>query len=204
MKYSLPLLSYSYSSLEPFIDSKTMETHYSKHHQTYCDKLNEALSKHPEIKEDIIELLKDLSKVPEDIRIAVKNHGGGFVNHNLYWEILTDDSQKREFKGKIADAIKKEFESYDKFKEMLSNASINRFGSGYGWLVLNKDKKLEITSTSNQDSPLSDGKSPLMLIDVWEHAYYLKWLNKRADHVNTIWNVINWKRVDELYQEAMK
>lgn len=198
MNYILHPLEYKYDALEPFIDARTMEIHHSKHHQAYVDKLNEALAKHPELKIDIHNLLKDLSKVPEDIRLAVRNNGGGHVNHSLFWEFLTPDKKKREFKGKIADAIVKEFGSLDKFKELMIDAGMKRFGSGWAWLVSNKGK-LEIISTANQDTPLSDGKVPLLCIDVWEHAYYLKFQNKRMDYLKEIWNVVNWKKINELF-----
>ncbi len=201
MKYTLPKLSYSYDALEPFIDAKTMEIHYTKHHQAYIDKLNDALSKHPEVADKPIEeLLKDINSVPEDIRTAVKNHGGGHINHSLFWELL---AKNVEAKGKVIDAINKEFGSFDKFKEQFSNAAVGRFGSGWAWLVLNKSK-LEIYSSANQDSPLMEGKIPLLGLDVWEHAYYLKYQNKRADYIGAFWNIVNWEKVDEIYSSAIK
>ncbi|MEK6926870.1 MAG: superoxide dismutase [Nanoarchaeota archaeon] len=198
MKQVLHPLEYKYDALEPVIDAKTMEIHHSKHHSTYVDRLNEALAKHPELKMELDEMISNLNKVPEDIRIAVKNNGGGHLNHSLYWEIITPDKKKREFKGEVADAIVKEFGSFEKFKELMIDSGMKRFGSGWAWLVLNKGK-LEICSTANQDSPLSEGKKPLLCIDVWEHAYYLKFMNKRMDYLKEIWNVINWKKVDELF-----
>ena len=204
MKYELPKLPYAYDALEPHIDSKTMEIHHTKHHQTYIDKLNEALAKHSEIKDDVAILLKDINKVPEDIRIAVRNHGGGYLNHNLFWEIMTPDAKKKEFKGKIADAVVAKFGSFDKFKEQFNGAATGRFGSGWAWLVLTKDKKIEVISSANQDSPLMEGKIPLLGLDVWEHSYYLKYQNKRPDYIAAFWNVVNWKKVDELYSAALK
>jgi len=200
MKYELPKLEYAYDALEPFIDARTMEIHYTKHHQTYVDKLNEALAKHPELKDDVEKLLADLNKVPEDIRLAVRNHGGGHVNHSLFWGLLKKDVK---FEGNIQEVIEKEFGSFDEFKKQFSDASLSRFGSGWAWLVV-KDKKLEIISTANQDSPLMEGKKLLLGLDVWEHAYYLKYQNKRADYVAAFWNVVNWKKVDELYKKASK
>lgn len=200
MKYNLPKLPYAYDALEPIIDAKTMEIHHTKHHQTYIDKLNEALAKHPEIADKTVEeLLADINSVPEDIRNAVRNHGGGYVNHALFWELLSPN--KQEPSKKLANAITKVFGSFDKFKEQFNNCALTRFGSGWAWLVLNKGK-LEIYNTANQDSPLMEGKIPLLGLDVWEHAYYLKWQSNRKGYVEIFWNVINWKKVDELYLNA--
>ena len=204
MKHELPKLDYAYDALEPHIDAKTMEIHHSKHHQTYCDKFNLALEKHPELsKKSPEELLKSLMSVPEDIRNAVRNNGGGYVNHNFFWKILSGEKDEVKFEGEIKKVIEGKFGSYDKFKDAFSNEALNRFGSGWAWLVLNKGE-LEITNTPNQDSPLSEYKIPLLGIDVWEHAYYLKYQNKRADYVAAFFNVINWKKVNELYLEAVK
>ncbi len=201
MKYELPKLEYNYDALEPFIDAKTMEIHHTKHHQAYIDKLNEALEKHPEIKDDVEELLKDITKIPEDIRIAVRNHGGGHVNHSLFWQLLKKDVKCG---GKIAEAIEKEFGNFEKFKEEFSNSATRVFGSGWAWLSLNDKGKLEITNMQNQDNPLLVGKIPILGLDVWEHAYYLKYQNKRADYVNAFWNIINWTKVNEFYEKSMK
>ncbi|MBI2632353.1 superoxide dismutase [Candidatus Pacearchaeota archaeon] len=201
MKYTLPKLAFAYDSLEPFIDAKTMEIHHTKHHQAYIDKLNEALAKHPEFdNRKVEELLINLNSVPEDIRIAVRNHGGGHLNHSLFWELLKKDIK---FEGKIADIIIKEFGNFDEFKKKFTNIALTHFGSGWAWLVLNKGK-LEIYNTSNQDSPLMDGKFPILGLDVWEHAYYLKYQNKRADYIAAFWNIINWEKVNELYENAKK
>ena len=202
-KYELPKLPYDYNALEPHIDAKTMEIHHTKHHQTYIDKLNEALAKHPEINEDVSVLLKDINKVPEDIRTAVRNHGGGHLNHSLFWEIMTPDAKKKEFNGKIADEINKKFGSFDKFKEQFNGAAVGRFGSGWAWLVLNGNK-IEVISSANQDSPLMEGKIPLLGLDVWEHGYYLKWQSNRKGYVEGFWNVVNWEKVDELYSAALR
>lgn len=204
MLHTLPKLPYAYDSLEPHIDAKTMEIHYTKHHQTYVDKLNEALGKHPEIADIPVEnLLSDLSKVPEDIRTAVRNHGGGHLNHSLFWELMTPDAKAREFKGKIAEDIIKIFGSFDKFKELFNTSALGRFGSGWAWLAVNNGK-LEVYSTANQDSPLIEGKIPILGLDVWEHGYYLKWMSNRKGYVEDFWNVVNWKKVEELYLKAKK
>lgn len=203
MRFVLAKLPYAFDTLEPVIDAKTMEIHHDKHHQTYCDKLNAALDKHPEIDMTAEELLIGLNKIPSDIRTAVKNHGGGYVNHSLYWEIITPNKKDREFKGKLAEEINKKWGTFEKFKEELANASINHFGSGWGWLVINNEAELEIITTSNQDSPLSLGLIPILCIDVWEHSYYLKYQNKRADYVNAFFSIINWKKVNELFEKAI-
>lgn len=192
--HKLEPLPYSYDSLEPFIDAKTMEIHHGKHHQTYVDKLNAALEKYPELqKKEINELLKSLDKIPEEIRNAVRNNGGGHANHSFFWPLLKKNVK---FEGGIADAIKKRFGSFDKFKEEFSNATMNRFGSGWAWLVLDKGR-LEIVSSANQDNPLSDGKIPILTLDVWEHAYYLKYQNRRNEYIDAFFNVINWKKTNE-------
>lgn len=204
MTFTLPKLEYAYNALEPVIDSKTMEVHHSKHHQTYTDNFNKALEGQKELEGQSAEwILTNINKVPESIRVAVRNNGGGFYNHSLFFSILTGDKKNQKFVGKIADAIVVQFGSYDTFKEQMSDVAMKRFGSGWAWLVLNKGK-LEIYSTANQDCPLSEGKIPLMCIDVWEHAYYLKFMNKRKDYVDSIWNVFNWKKINELYVSAIK
>ncbi|MEK6822274.1 MAG: superoxide dismutase [Nanoarchaeota archaeon] len=197
--HELPKLSYSYDALEPHIDAKTMEIHHTKHHQTYVDKLNAALKDHPDLqKKTAEELLKDLNAVPEAIRGAVRNHGGGHVNHAFFWQSLKKDVK---CSGKIAEAIDQKWGSFDTFKTEFTNAALNRFGSGWAWLVSHQGH-LEIVSTANQDSPLTDGKTPLLGIDVWEHAYYLKYQWKRADYVNAFFNVIDWHKVDENLAKA--
>ena len=197
----LPKLNYSYDALEPYIDARTMEIHHAKHHQAYVDKLNAALEKHPKLFEKKVdELLSDLNSVPEDIRTAVRNHGGGHANHSLFWELMTPHAKDKEMKGRVVDEIKKTFGSVDVFKEKFNETALNRFGSGWAWLVLNKGK-LEVYSTVNQDSPLMEGKIPLLGIDVWEHAYYLRYQNRRADYIKAWWNVVNWKQVNELFEK---
>ncbi|MEK6933715.1 MAG: superoxide dismutase [Nanoarchaeota archaeon] len=201
MKCTLPKLPYAYDSLEPYIDAKTMEIHHTKHHQAYVDKLNDALAKHPELDNSKVEdLLKNLNSVPEDIRTAVRNHGGGHLNHSLFWELLKKNVNAE---GKIVESIIKKFSSIDKFKEQFSDAAMKVFGSGWAWLVLN-NKKLEIFITSNQDSPVMNGNIPILGLDLWEHSYYLKYQNKRAEYIVSFWNIVNWQKVNEIYEKALK
>jgi Fe-Mn family superoxide dismutase len=191
MPFILPTLSYKYDALEPHIDAKTMEIHHTKHHQTYVDKLNEAVAKHPELSSKTVEeLLKDLNAVPEDIRGAVRNHGGGHHNHSMFWETMTPGGKygSETFTAALTTA----FGAPEKFKEALIKEATGRFGSGWAWLVADNGKKLSVYTTANQDSPLSEGKTPLLGLDVWEHAYYLKYQNKRPDYITAWWNVINW------------
>ena len=197
MKHELPKLNYSYDALEPYIDAKTMEIHYTKHHQAYIDKLNLALDKHPELfKKKVEELLgNNLKIVPEDIKTAVRNHGGGHLNHAFFWQTLAKD---KKFEGGIEKEIIKQFESFEEFKKQFTDAAMNRFGSGWAWLVSDKGK-LEVMSTGNQDSPLMEGKEPIIGLDVWEHSYYLLYNNRRADYINAFFNIINWDKVNELF-----
>ncbi len=196
-KHELPALPYAFNALEPYMDAKTVEIHWGKHHKTYVDKLNSALEKHPELFEKSVEkLLKNLNAVPEDIRTAVRNFGGGHANHSLFWEVMT--GKKMEYKGKVLDKIKKDFGSFSEFQKQFTDKATTLFGSGYCWLVVS-DGKLEIMTTKDQDSPLSVGKKPILVIDVWEHSYYLKYQNRRAEYVEAWWNLVNWKRVEELY-----
>lgn len=194
MHIELPNLPYDFSSLEPYLDAKTIEVHHSKHHATYVTKLNEALDKHPEIVTSVEDLLKDLDKVPEDIRTAVRNHGGGHFNHSLFWKNMTPEFDQNPT-GDLLAAIKADFGDLETFKEKFLNTSVGVFGSGWGWLVL-KDRKLEIMTTPNQDTPLAMNAVPLLGVDVWEHAYYLKYQNKRVDYLNDWWRVINWRNVE--------
>ena len=200
MAYTLPKLSYSYSALEPAIDARTMEIHYTKHHQAYVDNLNKAIEPFKDLQgKSVSELLaNNLKIVPESIKTAVRNHGGGHANHSLFWELLTGDSKSKVVKGKLADEIVKTFGSFDAFKTAFADVATKRFGSGWAWLVLN-GKKLEIYSTANQDSPLMEGKKPLIGLDVWEHAYYLNYQNKRADYISAFWSVLNWKKAESLF-----
>lgn len=195
--HELAPLPYSYDALEPFIDTMTMQVHHDKHHKTYCDKFNAALEKHPAVASKKPEdLLKDLAAVPEDIRGAVRNAGGGFVNHAFFWPLLKKDVRP---KGAVVDAIAGQWGSLDAFKKEFSDAATNLFGSGWVWLVRD-GSKLAILPLPNQDSPLSQGKTPLLAIDVWEHAYYLRHMNRRADYVAAFWHIVDWEKVDELFK----
>jgi Fe-Mn family superoxide dismutase len=191
----LPKLEYEYNALEPYIDGKTMTIHHSKHHQAYVDKLNVALENHPELKDkDIDEILRNTNDIPDEIRTAVINNGGGHSNHRFFWKILT--SEKKEIPEQLKNKLIQGFGSIDKFKEEFTNAAMSRFGSGWAWLVYNNGR-LEVTSTANQDSPLSEGKIPLLTLDVWEHAYYLKYQNRRPEYIEAFWNIVNWEKVNE-------
>ncbi len=199
MAYSLPELPYSYDALEPYIDAKTMEIHHSKHHNAYITNVNKALEGHDDLaSKSGEELITDLNAIPESIRGAVQNNGGGYVNHAMFWEVMKKDVP---FAGEVADAINAELGGFDKFKEEFAKAGATRFGSGWAWLVVNGGK-LEIMSTANQDSPLSVGKKPVLGLDVWEHAYYLHYQNRRPDYIQAFFNVINWEKVNELYLAA--
>ncbi|MDP2947777.1 MAG: superoxide dismutase [Nanoarchaeota archaeon] len=199
--FKIKPLPYEHNSLEPFIDEETMRFHHDGHHKTYADKLNDALENYPELTtKSAEELLRNLDDLPEEIRTNVRNFGGGFANHNFLWDILKKDVR---FDGEIAKEIVLKFGSYEKFKEEFSANANKLFGSGYVWLILNTDGRIEITSTSNQDSPLSVSKTPLLTIDMWEHAYYLKHKNKKADYINDYFNVINWEKVDGIYREVV-
>lgn len=200
MKHTLPELPYAYDALEPHIDARTMEIHHTKHHQAYINNLNAALEKHPELADKSLEeLLADLNSVPADIRTAVRNNGGGHFNHSLFWTYLTADSKGPE--GDLAAAIDKAFGSFDDFKKEFSAAAGARFGSGWAWLIADKDKNLKVVSTANQDTPLEDG-TPLLGLDVWEHAYYLNYQNRRPDYVAAFFNVVNWATVAEALKNA--
>ncbi len=200
MKHELPKLPYEYSALEPYIDAQTMEIHYSKHHQAYVDKLNAALEKYPELQEKSIrELIENLDAIPEDIRTAVRNNGGGHLNHSMFWSMMRNDSQKPE--GEVLEAINRKFGSMEEFKTQFSNAAATRFGSGWAWLVV-KNGELEVMSTANQDNPVSEGYEPILGLDVWEHAYYLKYQNKRPEYIENWFNVINWEQVAKFYEAA--
>lgn len=203
MTYEPEKLEYSYDALEPYIDKETMEIHYSKHYFGYVKKLNAALENHSELAEkSITELLSDLNAIPEDIKKAVINNGGGTFNHGFFWPTLKKDV---EAKGEIVEAIKEEFGSIDTFKEQFSKAAATVFGSGWAWLVYNPEKsKLEIVQTKNQDSPISYNLVPILGIDVWEHAYYLKYQNKRPEYIENFFNVINWEKVNEHFLNAKK
>lgn len=193
-------LPYEYNSLEPYIDEETMRIHHDKHHKAYFDKFVTAIEKAPELQEKTIdEILSDISKIPEEIKTPVINNGGGYYNHNFFFSILGKEIPFN-IESKLGQAIVDTFDSFDYFKEQFSNAAATQFGSGWAWLVLNKNtNELEIIKTSNQDCPLSIGKIPLIGIDVWEHAYYLKYQNQRPKYIEAFWNVINWEKVEELF-----
>ena len=201
MSYELPKLPYAYDALEPHIDQATMEFHHDKHHATYVEKTNAALEKYPELAEKSIEeLVAGLNSVPEEIRTAIRNNGGGHANHSFFWEILSPNGGG-EPTGALKEDIDATFGSFDKFKEEIETAGAGQFGSGWAWLVLNNGK-LEVTATANQDSPLTDGKTPLFGVDVWEHAYYLNYQNKRPAYLKAVWNVVNWEEVAKRYEAA--
>src|SRR6266481_2475394 len=191
MAYELPKLPYPYDTLEPHIDARTMEIHYTKHHQTYIDNVNKAIKGTDLEKKSVEDLISDLNAVPEYIRTVVRNNGGGHANHSFFWKIMGPNAGG-EPKGKLADDIKSTFGSFNDFKEKLAAGGVGRFGSGWAWLIKNKNGKLEIISTPNQDSPLMDGNTPILGADVWEHAYYLKYQNRRADYLKAWWNVVNF------------
>lgn len=201
MAYSLPALPYSYDALEPHIDAKTMEIHHTKHHQTYIDKANNALKGNALSDSPIEEVLKNIGQVPSDIRQAVINNGGGHANHSLFWTLLSPEGGGTPL-GESGKAIVDSFGNFEAFQEEFATAAKTRFGSGWAWLVLNGSGELEVTSTANQDSPLMEGLTPVLGLDVWEHAYYLKHQNKRPDYINDFWNVVNWNQVERLYSEA--
>jgi len=201
MAYELPQLPYGYDALEPHIDKETMNIHHTKHHNTYVTNLNNALEGNADLASKSVEdLIADLDSVPESIRTAVRNNGGGHANHSLFWKLLSPNGGG-EPTGSIAEAINSKFGSFDKFKEQFQAAGAGRFGSGWAWLALNNGE-LEITSTPNQDSPLMEGKTPLLGLDVWEHAYYLKYQNRRPEYMSAFWNVVNWDEVQKLYEAA--
>ncbi len=203
MAHQLPSLTYAYDALEPHIDARTMEIHHTKHHQGYVTKLNGALESHSDLASKSVEdLLREIKKVPETIRQAVINNGGGHANHTLFWQIMAAN-KGGEPKGDIGQAIKSTFGDFAKFKEEFSNAAATRFGSGWAWLVLDGDK-LKVLSTANQDSPLMQGQTPILGLDVWEHAYYLKYQNRRPDYISAWWNVVNWDKVADFYAAAKK
>ena len=200
MAHTLPPLPYDFGALEPYIDAQTMQIHHGKHHQAYVNNLNAALDKHPELHQKTLEdLLRGINSVPEDIRTAVRNNAGGHHNHSLFWTIMAPKAGG-EPTGALGDAIKKAFGDFSKFKESVAAAATTRFGSGWAWLVVTGGK-LEVYSTANQDSPLMESKIPVLGLDVWEHAYYLKYQNRRPDYVAAWWNVVNWNEVAKRYEK---
>lgn len=202
MPFTLPSLPYPYDALEPHFDKMTMEIHHSKHHQAYINNANAALEKHANLQSKTAEqLIADLNAVPEDIRTAIRNNAGGHANHSFFWTILGPKAGGAP-KGDLADAINKKFGSFDNFKAEFTKAATTRFGSGWAWLAIDKSGNLVITSTANQDSPISEGMKPVLGLDVWEHAYYLKYQNRRPDYIAAFWNVVNWDKAAEYYKAA--
>jgi superoxide dismutase, Fe-Mn family len=202
MAYELPPLPYPKEALEPHIDAQTMEIHHGKHHATYIANVNKAITGKPDLENKPVEdLISNLNAVPEDIRTVVRNNGGGHANHALFWKIMGPNAGG-EPTGKLADDLKSAFGSFQAFKEKFEAAGLGRFGSGWAWLIVNKKGQIEVTSTPNQDSPLMDGNKPVLGCDVWEHAYYLKFQNRRADYLKTWWNVVNWAEVSRIYEKA--
>jgi superoxide dismutase, Fe-Mn family len=192
--FELPDLPYPKDALEPHIDAKTMEIHHGKHHAAYTNNLNAALEKHPELHDrEIDDLLRSIDRLPEEIRTAVRNNGGGYANHNLFWEIMRPGGADRP-SGALAEAIDRAFGSFDAFKEQFAKAATGRFGSGWAWLVA-EGGEVRLTSTPNQDTPVMEGQKPILGLDVWEHAYYLKYQNRRPDYIQAWWNVVNWDEV---------
>jgi len=201
MAFELPPLPYAYNALEPYIDEETMHLHHDKHHQAYVTNLNNAVQGTQFENMPVEELVRNINQVPENIRTAVRNNAGGHVNHTMFWEIMTPGGSK-EPSGALANAINSTFGGLDQLKAQVNDAGAKRFGSGWTWLVLGQDGKLQVISTANQDSPLMDGLYPVLGNDVWEHAYYLKYQNRRADYLNAWWNVVNWDKVADRYQQG--
>ncbi|MCU1307975.1 MAG: Superoxide dismutase [Acidobacteriaceae bacterium] len=197
MAYTQAPLPYDFAALEPHIDTQTMQIHYGKHHTAYITNLNAAVEKHPELfSKSAEELVRDLKSVPEDIRTAVRNHGGGHVNHTMFWQIMKPNGGGKPT-GAIADAINSTFGSFEDFQKQFNDAGLKQFGSGWAWLVKNSSGKLQVVSSANQDNPMTDGLSPIFGNDVWEHAYYLKYQNRRGDYLSAWWNVVNWDEINK-------
>lgn len=203
MPYTLPELPYAYDALEPYIDARTMELHHTKHHQTYVSKLNEAIAGRGLDNQSVEDLIASINQVPQEIRTAVRNHGGGHANHSLFWTLMTHNGGG-EPRGSLARAIDQRFGSFDGFKQAFTKAALGRFGSGWAWLSLDGDKNLLVEDTANQDSPLMVGHTPILGIDVWEHAYYLKYQNRRPEYVEAFYSVVDWDAVAARYQEALQ
>lgn len=201
--HTLPNLPYDYAALEPYIDEATMKLHHTKHHQTYVDKLNAALEKYPDLAAKALpDLVRDLASVPDDIKTAVRNHGGGHYNHSLFWEMLAPFiGSEPKPEGDLAQAIDQTFGDFAKFKEAFKNSALGVFGSGWTWLVVDQDKNLKIVNTPNQENPITVGQTPILGVDVWEHAYYLKYQNRRPEYLDNFFQIINWSRVAELYKK---
>jgi Fe-Mn family superoxide dismutase len=204
MAFGLPALTYAYDALEPYIDAQTMEIHHTKHHQGYVNNLNAALEKHPELKDKSLEeLLRGVDNLPQDIRTAVRNNGGGHANHSLFWTVMKAGGGGAPT-GDMLDIINKTFGSFDAFKETFSKAAATRFGSGWAWLAVTPSGELKVYSTPNQDNPIMQGDTPILGLDVWEHAYYLKYQNRRPEYIENWWNVVNWDEVTQRCNAAMK
>ncbi|HLW37399.1 MAG TPA: superoxide dismutase [Candidatus Eremiobacteraceae bacterium] len=202
MAHELPPLPYGYDSLEPYIDTQTMTLHHDKHHAAYVNNLNAALEKHPELSgKSAEELIRDLGAVPEDIRTTVRNNGGGHVNHSMFWTIMKPNGGG-EPAGKLADALRQNFGDFETFKKQFNEAGAKQFGSGWAWLVRGREGKLQITSTANQDNPMSQGAYPILGNDVWEHAYYLKYQNRRPEYLAAWWNVVNWDAIAKRFESG--
>ncbi|PAF19301.1 superoxide dismutase [Terribacillus saccharophilus] len=200
-KFELPELPYAYDALEPHIDKETMNIHHTKHHNTYVTKLNDAIAGKADLEsKSLEELVADVNELPSDVQTAVRNNGGGHYNHSLFWKLLSPNGGG-EPTGEVASAIANKFGTLDKFKEEFAAAAAGRFGSGWAWLIV-ENGEVEIVSTPNQDNPVMEGKTPILGLDVWEHAYYLKYQNKRPDYISAFWNVVNWDEVERLYREA--
>lgn len=203
MTHKLPELSYGFDALEPYIDAKTMEIHYGKHHAAYVSNLNVSLEKHPRLLDvKLDDLLKNLASIPEDLRTAVRNNGGGHSNHSFFWKLLSKSGGGAPT-GELATAIKNTFGSFDDFKQKFSNAAATRFGSGWAWLSLDRFGKLIVHSTANQDSPISDGLTPIVGLDIWEHAYYLRYQNRRPEYVSAFWSLVSWDQATKNYAEGL-
>jgi Fe-Mn family superoxide dismutase len=200
MAFELPQLPYAYDALEPHIDKETMNIHHTKHHNAYVTNLNNALGQDELLSKSVEEVISNLDAVPESVRTAVRNNGGGHANHSLFWKVLSPNGGGLPT-GELADAINKKFGSFESFKEEFAKAAATRFGSGWAWLAVNNGE-LEVTSTPNQDSPLMEGKTPILGLDVWEHAYYLKYQNRRPEYVTSFWNVVNWDEVSNRFNAA--
>ncbi len=201
MPFELPALPYPADALEPYIDARTMEIHHDKHHGAYVTNLNAAIAKHPELDGRSVEdLLRDINRIPEDIRTAVRNNGGGHMNHSMFWLIMTPNGGGQP-SGSLGDAIQKSFGDFAAFQQQFNQAAMGRFGSGWAWLIKN-DGRLTIESTANQDNPIMEGKHAVMGVDVWEHAYYLKYQNRRADYVNAWWNTLNWPEIQKRFEAS--
>lgn len=200
MAFELPALPYAFDALEPYIDAKTVEIHYTKHHATYLKNLNTAIEKYPEFFDwELEKVVSHLDRIPEDIRTAVRNNGGGVFNHNIYWFNLCPANEDNQPSGRVAQAINKAFGDFTAFKAEFEKAGLGRFGSGYAWLSAKPDGALVLHSTPNQDSPVQEGLIPLLVVDVWEHAYYLKYQNRRAEYLANFWYIIDWKEVENRY-----